>query len=54
MSAGGFIPTPQEFVREAIIIIGGSVLAVLVFNALPEFKAWVLAGLPSKQNAPVP
>jgi hypothetical protein len=35
------IPTVPEVTREAIIIIGGALLAALVMSQFPGVKAWI-------------
>lgn len=45
-----YIPSGPEFVREAIIVIGGAVLAALVFQALPGFRKWVADRLPTAKD----
>jgi len=37
------IPKPAEIGREALIVIGGAVLAALVIGFLPGVKAWIAA-----------
>ncbi|WP_009518564.1 hypothetical protein [Hydrogenophaga sp. PBC] len=37
----GLIPRPVEVGREALIVIGGAVLAALVISQLPGLKAWI-------------
>lgn len=35
------IPAPVEIGREAIIVIGGAVLAALVIGYVPGVRAWI-------------
>lgn len=35
------LPKPAEFVREAIILIGGAVLAAWLLSNLPEVRAYI-------------
>lgn len=37
----GFIPTPPEVVREAVIVIGGALLAAAIMSQFPAVKAWI-------------
>lgn len=37
------IPTAPELAREAIIIIGGAIIAALVLSKLPALRAWINA-----------
>lgn len=37
----GLIPSTPEFFREALIVIGGAVIAALVLSKLPELKAFI-------------
>ena len=41
MSTPAFIPKPAEIGREAIIVVGGALLAALVIGQLPGVKAWI-------------
>lgn len=41
MSAPGFIPSGSEFAREAIIVIGGALIAALVLSQLPSVRAFI-------------
>lgn len=43
-----WIPTAPEFVREAIIVVGGAILAAVIFSQLPDLKKWVADRLPVK------
>lgn len=36
----GIIPTTPEFLREALIVIGGAVIAVIVRSKIPALKAF--------------
>jgi len=35
------IPSGPEFLREAIIVIGGAILAALVLSKIPALKAFI-------------
>lgn len=35
------IPTTPEFLREALIVIGGAVIAALVLSKLPELRTFI-------------
>lgn len=35
------IPTTPEFLREALIVIGGAIIAALVLSKLPALKAFI-------------
>lgn len=35
------LPKPQEIGREAIIVVGGALLAALVIGLFPGVKAWI-------------
>lgn len=37
------IPTGREFAREAIIIIGGALLAAFILSRLPELRDYIKA-----------
>jgi hypothetical protein len=39
----GIVPSGAEIAREAIIVIGGALLAALVVGQFPAFKAWLQA-----------
>lgn len=41
MKAPAFIPKPVEIGREALIVLGGALLAALVIGQLPGVRAWV-------------
>lgn len=45
-----YIPTAPEFVREAIIVLGGAILAALVFQAAPGLRKWVADRLPTAKD----
>ena len=53
MSAGGMLPAPSAIVREAIIVVGGAILAAAVIGAIPPVRDWIKrqwAGTPSPLN----
>lgn len=35
------LPRPAEIVREAVIVVGGAVLAAWVIGQFPSLKAWI-------------
>lgn len=35
------IPRPAEVLREAVVVIGGAVLAAWVIGQFPGLKAWI-------------
>lgn len=37
------IPTSPEIIREALIVIGGALLAALVVGQFPQLKDWIKA-----------
>lgn len=37
----GIIPTTPEFFREALIVIGGAVIAAIVLSKIPALKAFI-------------
>lgn len=39
----GIIPSAPEVAREAIIVLGGAVLAAVVISMFPSLKAWMKA-----------
>lgn len=41
MNTKAIIPTGPEFLREALIVIGGALLAAFVLSKLPELKAFI-------------
>lgn len=41
MKLGKLIPGPAEVGREALIVIGGAVLAALVISQVPGLGAWI-------------
>jgi hypothetical protein len=45
------LPSLAEFLREALILIGGAILAALFFEAAPGVKAWVAQRLPTTSMA---
>lgn len=38
---GKLIPSLPEIGREAIIVVGGAVLAAFVMSQVPSLKAWI-------------
>lgn len=41
MRVPAFIPGPTELAREAIIVIGGAIIAAAVIGALPPVRDWI-------------
>ena len=41
MKTPGFIPTGNDFLREAIIVMGGALLAAFVLSQLPSVRAYI-------------
>ena len=37
------IPTPDLLVREALIVIGGAIIAAAVIGQLPSLRDWIKA-----------
>lgn len=37
----GVIPSVPEVAREALIVMGGALLAALIVGRLPSLKAWI-------------
>lgn len=35
------LPTAPEVAREALIVVGGAILAALIVGQLPAVKAWI-------------
>lgn len=45
------VPKPAEIGREAMIVIGGAILAAFVIGQFPALRAWIKA---QWQDAPTP
>lgn len=41
MKTPAFVPKPTEVAREAIIVMGGALLAALIIGQLPGVRAWI-------------
>ena len=41
MSKPAFLPTPTQIGREALIVIGGAIVAALIIGNLPSVRAWI-------------
>lgn len=41
MKVPKFVPSVPEVAREALIVIGGAVLAALVISQVPGLRAWI-------------
>lgn len=41
MSIKAVIPKPAEVGREALIVVGGAILAALIIAMLPGVKKWI-------------
>lgn len=35
------LPTAPEIAREALIVVGGAILAALIVGQMPAVKAWI-------------
>ncbi|MCZ2495720.1 hypothetical protein GN316_03015 [Xylophilus sp. Kf1] len=38
-----FVPGPVDIVREAMIVIGGAILAALIISNVPPLRDWIKA-----------
>jgi hypothetical protein len=36
-----FVPSSNEFLREALIVIGGAIIAAVVLSKIPALKAFI-------------
>jgi len=45
MNIKAAIPTTPEFLREAIIVIGGAIIAAMVLSQLPAVRAYIQKNL---------
>jgi hypothetical protein len=43
VKAPAIIPKPAEIGREALIVLGGALLAALIIGQLPGVRAWIKA-----------
>ena len=43
MKIPAIIPNPSEIGREALIVIGGALLAALIVGQFPSIKDWIKA-----------
>lgn len=43
MKIPAFIPGPFEIGREALIVVGGALLAALIVGQFPSLKDWIKA-----------
>lgn len=41
MKLPAFVPGPVEITREALIVIGGAIIAAAVIGNLPPLRAWI-------------
>ena len=41
MKLPAFIPKPVDIGREALIVIGGAIVAALIVSQLPSLQAWI-------------
>lgn len=41
MKLGAVIPAPREVAREALIVIGGAIIAAAVIGYLPSLREWI-------------
>lgn len=37
----GFVPGPGEIAREALIVIGGAILAAIIVGNIPPLRDWI-------------
>lgn len=45
------LPTPPEVAREALIVLGGALLAAAIIGQLPALRAWIKR---QWSDAPIP
>lgn len=45
MKTPGFVPTGSEFFREAIIVIGGAIIAAAVLSRMPAVRAYIQSNI---------
>lgn len=43
MKAPKFVPKPAELGREALIVVGGAILAALIIGQVPALRDWIKA-----------
>lgn len=43
MKLPAFVPKPPELAREALIVLGGAILAALVIGQVPALREWIKA-----------
>ena len=43
MKAAKVLPKPAEVGREALIVVGGAILAAAIMAAFPQLRAWIKA-----------
>ena len=43
MTTPRFLPHPAEVTREALIVMGGAIIAALVIGQLPSVRQWIKA-----------
>lgn len=41
MKTPAFIPKPPEIAREALIVLGGAILAAIVVGQIPPLRDWI-------------
>jgi hypothetical protein len=41
MKTPAWVPRWPELTREALIVVGGAVLAALIMSQVPSLKAWI-------------
>lgn len=41
MRVPGFIPGPTALAREALIVVGGAIIAAAVIGAIPPLRDWI-------------
>lgn len=43
MARPGWLPAPKEVGREALIVLGGALIAALIVGQLPALRDWIKA-----------
>lgn len=41
MKLPAFIPRPPDLAREALIVIGGAIIAAAIIGAVPPLREWI-------------
>lgn len=50
MTASAFLPGPAELAREALIVMGGAIIAAAIIGELPALRAWIKRQWDGTQN----